>query len=369
MKAKAVISLIFKTILPLIVGMAALVLVIAWLSGMFIEKIPPGEDQVAQRVLSAEEKNRIDEVHEIVQPYYEEAVGTLKASNRTEISARVLAPINKITVRAGQTVVAGETLVELDSRALETQRSQTQASLVAAEAAFRQAESDFRRDAQLYQMKTVPRAQYDQSQANYEVAKAKVNVAKQGVTEADVMLSYTIIKSPRSGIVVDRLAEVGDMAKPGVPLLVIYDPTSLRLEVPVMENLAMKLKIGEKLTVHIDALNKDVAARVDEIVPQAQAASRSFLVKLAMPKSSDMYEGIFGRLRIPAGTRHYLCLNKAAIDHIGQLEFVNVVLPDGHLERRFITTGRSEVPGRIEVLSGLKAGEKVLLNPSEKGNE
>src|SRR3972149_4842975 len=145
--------------------MVLLVGVIAWLSGMFHEKIPPGEEKVVQRTLAEEDKNRIDEVHEIYQPYYEEAVGTLKASSRTEISARVLAPINKITVRAGQAVVAGELLVELDSRALETQRSQVQASRVAAEAALRQAENDFRRDTQLYQTKNVPRAQYDQSQA------------------------------------------------------------------------------------------------------------------------------------------------------------------------------------------------------------
>ncbi|HEY4759286.1 MAG TPA: efflux RND transporter periplasmic adaptor subunit, partial [Thermoguttaceae bacterium] len=248
MTAKTVVSVIFKTILPLLVGMVLLVGVIAWLSGMFHEKIPPGEEKVVQRTLAEEDKNRIDEVHEIYQPYFEEAVGTLKASSRTEISARVMAPINKITVRAGQTVVAGETLIELDSRALETQRSQALASLVAAEAAVRQTENDFRRDMQLYQKKNISQSQYDQSQTNYEVAKAKLNVAKQAVAETEVMLSYTVIKAPKSGIVVDRLAEVGDMAKPGVPLLVIYDPTSLRLEVPVMEDLAMKLEIGQKLT-------------------------------------------------------------------------------------------------------------------------
>src|SRR3972149_3873486 len=346
--------------------MVLLVGVIAWLSGMFHEKIPPGEEKVVQRTLAEEDKNRIDEVHEIYQPYFEEAVGTLKASSRTEISARVMAPINKTTVRAGQTVVAGETLIELDSRALETQRSQALASLVAAEAAVRQTENDFRRDMQLYQKKNISQSQYDQSQTNYEVAKAKLNVAKQAVAETEVMLSYTVIKAPKSGIVVDRLAEVGDMAKPGVPLLVIYDPTSLRLEVPVMEDLAMKLEIGQKLTVRIDALDRDVEATVDERVPQAEAASRSFLVKVALPKAEGLYEGMFGRLKIPAGTRRFLCLNKAAIDHIGQLQFVDVVMPDGSLERRFITTGRSGRPDRVEVLSGLKAGERVLLKTAKK---
>ena len=70
---------------------------------------------------------------------------------------------------------------------------------------------------------------------------------------------------------------------------------------------------------------------------------------------------MFGRLRIPAGTRRHLCLAVPAIDRIGQLEYVEVVLPGNVVERRFIKTGRLGMPGRVEVLSGLHAGERVLL--------
>ncbi|MBN1588054.1 MAG: efflux RND transporter periplasmic adaptor subunit, partial [Pirellulales bacterium] len=76
-----------------------------------------------------------------------------------------------------------------------------------------------------------------------------------------------------------------------------------------------------------------------------------------------LYEGMFGRLRIPAGTRRHLCLATAAIQTVGQLQFVDVVKPDGKtLERRFITTGRLGLPGRVEVLSGLEPGDRVVLN-------
>ena len=70
---------------------------------------------------------------------------------------------------------------------------------------------------------------------------------------------------------------------------------------------------------------------------------------------------MFGRLKIPTGERRFLCLNKAAIERVGQLEFVDVVGPDNVLLRRQIQTGRSGMPGRIEVLSGLKADERVVL--------
>ena len=76
-----------------------------------------------------------------------------------------------------------------------------------------------------------------------------------------------------------------------------------------------------------------------------------------------------GRLLIPAGTRRHLCLATAAIQRVGQLELVDVVHSDGTLERRFIKTGRLGFPGRIEVLSGLKADERVRLRPSNRTEE
>ena len=315
MKLGAIAGVVLKTVLPLIVGLTILIGVLALLAGVFVEKIEPGQTDVATRTLAPDDET--DVVHEIRKSYFEEAVGTLKAASRTEIAARVLAPINRIAVRAGQSVLAGDELIVLDRRALETQRSQTEASLVATQAAVRQTENDYKRAILLLQKKTISREQFDETTAAVEVARAKLNHARQAVAEADVMLSYTTIQAPKAGVIVDRLAEQGDMAQPGVPLLVLYDPTSLRLEVPVMENLAVGLRVGDKLSVRIDALDRNVTAVIDEIVPQAEAASRSFLVKVALPKSEGLFEGMFGRLLIPAGQRRHLCLATAAIQRVG----------------------------------------------------
>jgi len=362
MKAQAIYRRGIK-LAQFILGLTLLVLIIAWMMGVFRRKTEPDllPPRDAVPGLAKAEALKTETVHEIVKDMLIEAVGTLKAAGRTEISARVMAPIEEVNVRAGQLVQEGEKLIRLDDRALKTQRSQAQAALVAAEAALRQAENDYRRDRQLLERKAISQAQMDQSTANLEVSRAKLNAAREALAEAEVMLSYTLITAPRAGVVVDRLAEPGDMARPGVPLLVLYDPTSLRLDVPVMENLAVKLKVGESFRVRIDALNMEVEGKIDEIVPQAEAASRSFLVKVALPKQPGMYEGLFGRLLIPAGKRRYLCLPTAAIQTIGQLQFVTVLRPDGRLERRFIQTGRVGMPGRIEVLSGVKAGERVVL--------
>jgi len=363
---------VVKIGVPLVTGLAflgGLVLVILWMSGVFTEKIEAGQVDVARRKATPDELARVYEVEERVKPYIEEAVGTLRAASRTEVSARVMAPIEEITVRAGSVVRRGDVLVRLDRRDLETQLSQVQASLVAAQAALTNAKNDYARTREAYEKSVRTRESLDKAIEAYRVAQAKLNHAEQALAEARVKLSYTTIAAPRDGVVVDRLAEEGDMAQPGVPLLVLYDPTSLRLEVPVMENLAVNLHVGDELDVRIDALGRTVRATVDEKVPQAEAASRSFLVKARMPRLEGMYEGMFGRLMIPAGRRRHLCLHTGAIETVGQLEFVDVVLPDDTVERRLIKTGRAGYANHVEVLSGLKAGERVVLKQPRKAVE
>lgn len=363
MKGKTRLLAVLKTVVPLLVGLVVMVLIIAWMAGLFTRKIQPGEAAASER-REAPAGAAFDQVHKVRKPYFEEAVGTLKAASRTEISARVLAPINAIYVKAGDTVTEGQKLIELDRGTFETQVSQARARLVGAQAELADAEADFVRKEELLRKATVGQQEVDAARTRRDVAQASLDHARQAEAEARVMLAYTTIAAPQAGMIVDRLAQVGDMARPGVPLLVLYDPTSLRLEVPVPEGLAIQLKRGQKLVVHIDALNKGVDATVDEIVPQAEVASRSFLVKVRLPRSPDLFEGMSGRLLVPAGERDHLCLNMAAIERIGQLEFVKVLRDDGTVERRFIKTGRIGMPGRTEVLSGLKVDEKVLVRPT-----
>ena len=358
--------IIFRSILPSVVGLTVLIAIIAWLSGAFTENVAPGRTTPPAVAL---DDRPSDIVHEVTRQYIEEAVGTLKASSRTEVSARVLARINEVKVSAGDLVNAGDTLVVLDSKELQSHVEQAQQTLLSTTASRRQAQTEFDRAAELLQRKVGTQSEYDARKSQLDVATAEESRAIQAVEAAKIVLAYTTIVAPKAGRVVDRLAEPGDTARPGQPLLVIYDAASLRLEAPVLEKLAVKLKIGDQLDVQIDALDRQVAAVIDQIVPQADAPSRSFLVKATLPRADDLYEGMFGRLLIPAGERRHLCLATDAIQEIGQLQFVQVVRKDNTLERRMIRTGRLGMPGSVEVLSGLKVGERVVLIPAVSTNE
>ena len=352
---------IAETFVPLTAGLVALVLAIAWLAGTFETKITPSTP-TAESVPLANQPT--DLVHEVTKDYIEEAVGTLKAASRTVVSAKVLARIEEITVSAGDQVSEGDVLIRLDSQDLQARLKQADQAVIAATATRKEAETSHQRNKRLVEQNAVSRSEFDKSTRHLEVSRAEELRAQQAVIEAKVMLAYATINAPRSGRIVDRLAEPGDTSRPGEPILVLYDATSLRLEAPVVEHLAVKLRAGDKLDVYIDALDREVESTIDEIVPQADAPSRSFLVKASIPRSDDLFEGMFGRLRIPAGQRRHLCLATNAIHKVGQLEFVEVVTSDGNIEKRFIKTGRLGMPSRIEVLSGLKAGERVVLNTS-----
>lgn len=358
----------FKSIAPLVAGLVALVVIIAWLSGIFRSKIEPSEVEVDVARLAGQPT---DVVHEVTKDYIEEFVGSLKAASRTEVSSKVLSTIEAMNVSAGDVVNEGDELVRLSSREFDSRLRQAEEALQAAEATRIQAETDLRRAKDLVATNAMSKSQFDQAETALKVAKAQESRATQAVTEARVLLSYSTIRAPTTGRVVDRLASTGDMARPGEPLLVLYDAASLRLEAPVSEKLAVKLNVGDKLIVHVDAVDRDVEATIDEIVPQADAASRSFLVKATLPRTGDLYEGMYGRLLIPAGQRRHLCLATDAIQEVGQLQFTTVVREDETLERRLIKTGRLGMPGRVEVLSGVRAGEKVVLrqNPATTTND
>lgn len=351
-----------KKFVPFLLGIVVLVGVVLWLSGFFNETVPPGRTELSvARWDPATEA--VEPVDIIRKPVVEEAVGTIRASDRTTISSRIMSTIQKIHVRAGSEVSPGDVLIELDRAAVERQWNQAQASLTAAEAAWKQAQDDYDRAVRLRQQNpgAMSEQQFNEFKTRLDQAKANVEKARQASAEIEVNLSYCTIVATRKGKIVDRLAEEGDTVSPGVPLLTLYDPGTLRLEVPIIENLATRLAIGERVRVYIDALDREIEGTVDEKVPQADSASRTVLVKIALPETPGLVEGMFGRVKLEAAVRDHLCIPVAAIRRVGQLEFVDVVREDGTKERRLIQTGRLGRPGHTEVLSGVRGGEKVAV--------
>jgi membrane fusion protein, multidrug efflux system len=348
-----------KTIFSVIIGILFMVLLMMWMSGSFHEKIEPMEEIVG-KAIPIPQNAEFSPIKQLERQTYEQAVGTVEAATKTTIAAKILASIEEITVTAGNTVKKGDLLVRLDDRDLQSSLSQAKQSALAAQASLNEALSKYNRAEQLLAGNSISDSEFEQIEAAYKSADANKKKVDKAVEQTEVALTNSEIKSPVDGRVVERFAEPGDLASPGRPLMSIYDPNVLRIEAPVRENLGTHLKIGDPLTVKIDALDITVDGWVDEIVPQAEAATRSFLVKVGIPKQEGLYTGMYGRIIIPTEVREFYCIAEAAIEKVGQLEFA-YVKKGKNLERRLIRTGEEGENGRKELLSGLGIGEEVML--------
>ena len=280
----------------------------------------------------------------------EEALGTVRARLRATLEAKVSGRIRRMPIRVGEEVTAGQVVAALEV-------DEIQARLRQAEARRGQTRRDLERYSTLLKKNAVTRQQFDQVSAAHEVAQANV-------AEARSMLAYATVRAPFGGIVMHKLAEVGDLASPGRPLVEIADPTTLRLEVAVPDALSRFVGVGSRLPVHISALDEPLEATVSEVAPATDPNSRTLTVKLDLPPHPYLRAGQFGRAHIPTGRMQILRLPAAAIRQRGQLELIFVV-EEGTARLRLVRTGK-RFGDEVEVVSGLEAGESVVLDgPSD----
>ena len=287
---------------------------------------------------------RVAEVMDKARTSNEEVVGTVRPKLRAVIEAKVSGKIEKLLVAPGQQVKAGDLLAQLDAREI-------QAKLDQALALREQATRDLERARKLFEQKIT-------SQAEFDTVLARERVAAGAVTETQTALGYTKIVAPFDGVVTRKLADVGDLAAPGKPILEMEDPAAFRFEADVPEALMSEIKIGEKLPVRISAVTTDLEGTVVEMAPVADASSRTFLVKLDLPPTEGVRSGQFGRVLVPTGKTDAVWVPASSLIVRGQMETVFVAV-NQHAQLRLVRTGK-HTSSEVELLAGLSRGEKVI---------
>jgi len=279
-------------------------------------------------------------------------IGTTASEEKINLSARIPAYVNEVFVSAGDKVTKGQKLVTLDDREIREQ-------LAAAEAQFNQAKTEYERAKQLFEKNATTEQALTAAESMYNSARAQVDQVK-------VMLTYAQITSPIDGIVTDRRIEAGDLANPGMPLLSVYDPTRMRLEAPVPVRLLDELALGQEVEVSLERPARTLNGRVTEIVSEVDPSSRTQMVKVHLEDDEgDILPGTFGRLWVEQDSGESIRVPASAVYRVGQLELVQVV-KNGHAVRRLVKTGPS-YGDNIEILSGLKDGETILVSPVKEG--
>ena len=330
-----------------LIGAAILVMVILWSVGVFRTRTPPGRLEYDAGLPLPTNAELFTVKSESIAPRVD-VVGTVASDVKVNISARIPDTVKEVFVAAGSPVKKGQDLLTLDDREIKEQ-------VTAAEAQFKQAEAEFNRARQLFDNKATTEQALTAAQSMFTAARAQWERSK-------VMLTYAQITSPMDGIVTDRRVEPGDLANPGQLLLAIYDPANMQLEVPVPVRLLAKLPIGQSVEVTLDRPATNYQGRVRQIVSEIDPLSRTQLVKVHIEGSgSDLLPGTFGRLWVADDARPAIVIPASAVYSVGQIELVQVVKNQRAI-RRAVRTGTKR-GASVEVLSGLDAGDIVLVNP------
>ncbi len=197
-------------------------------------------------------------------------------------------------------------------------------------------------------------------------AQARIREAEAELAGARVELGYARLVAPGPGVVVAKSVEVGELATPGKPLLTVDDPSSYRLEAQVAGSDAARVRPGQELEARIDDLGSEaLRGRVVEVVPAADPVTRTVTVKVDLPPRPGLRSGLYGRVRVPIGEADALLAPAPAVVERGQVAAVYVVDDAGVARLRLVTLGR-RLGDRVEVLSGLTAGEPVVVEGADR---
>lgn len=331
-----------------------------------------------------------------------EAIRIFSASVASDTTALIVSKavgyIDKVPVKPGQSVKKGDVLITIKSRELEEKKTFADSAMNEALSGIEQAKIGFSMaQSQHEQAKTqfalmkktydryknllaensVSQQEYDQVQAQYKAAEESLNSAQQNVElskekinqvelkkqqaqaargEVEAYLSYTTIRSPFDGVVLEKLSDVGNLAAPGQPLLKVGTNESV-IHAFVSESLAGKIQVGDAAMVEVPAFDKKFSAVVVEVSYDVDPATRKFQVKLS--GGEKFVPGTYVKVAFPVGKEHLLVVPKSALVQRGQLSLVFADV-NGIADMRVVKTGR-EFGDTVEIFSGLAEGEKIVV--------
>lgn len=274
-----------------------------------------------------------------------EVVGTVQAADRAIIAAKISGAIVELPVVLGSRVHKGDLLVKINAQEISARVLQAQAQLT-------QARRNLRREEKLLK-------QHASTPETVKSMRDMLAIANAGYHEAASMLSYTTITAPFSGVITKKIANTGDLATPGMPLLHLEDDSRLQVVTAIPETSAPEIKLHEQLKVTIPTVEQTLSGEIAEISPVIDPRSRTMPVKINLPDTQNLRTGMFARVALPGRAYMTLMIPKQAIVPFGQLNKVFVV--DGTTARlRLVRTGLRE-NDLIEILSGLSAGEQIIV--------
>ncbi len=315
---------------------------------------------------AAELKSAAVEVREIDLAYSAEAV--IEAVRQSTVSAQIAGRIVDLRFDVGDIVKKGEVIVRIDERAASQAVAASEAQVREAEAAARNARVTLERSRQLLAQKFISQAALDKAEADSKQAQARLSAMLAGAGQAATERSFATVIAPYSGVVSARHVELGEMAVPGKPLMTGFDPSTLRAVANVPQAQVAAIQASGKARVEVPSLGRWIEVRQLTVMPAADPRTHTTRVRLELPEDArGVYPGVFARAYFTTGRAPRLLVPREAVFQRSELTGVYVIDDKGAPRLRQVRLGTAGDERSVEVLAGLKPGERVALEPVKAG--
>lgn len=277
----------------------------------------------------------------------DELVGTVRAKMHATLGARQTGRIENFPIKLGDKVQSGELIAELEA-------GEIKAHVEQAEAALEQAERDWKRVSSLFDAGSATRSERD-------AVESRLRITRASLAESRASLLQMRIVAPFDGVITKKWADAGDLATPGNPIVDIENPGILQIEIDIPESIAAPLALNSSLSI-VGNPGSNATAVITELSPAFDPITRTRQAKLQL-KGGSFSSGQFVRVSIPTAERKAILLPRQAVIERGQLELVFSL--DARHARMHLVRTRPHNDGRIEILSGITAGQSIIVQGAE----
>lgn len=289
--------------------------------------------------------------------------GVVEAVNQAVVSAQTSGRIVALPFDVGDYVAKGDVVARFTDTEQQAALAAAQAQLEEARARSAEANQQYDRIADVFKKGLVAKAAFDQAEAGRQAALARVESAAAAVKDAQERLSHTRVLAPYSGIVVNRLTDIGAAVAPGSPLIEGLSLDHLRVRVDIPQQHIGPLRQHKKARVLLSS-GQSVAVEEMRIPPSANASTHSFPVLLTLPTNSiadPVFPGTLVKVAFVSDQQSAILVPREAVARRGEVTAVYVVT-DNHVEFRYIRLGKAVSAESYVVLAGLNEGDTVLLD-------
>jgi len=296
------------------------------------------------------------------------AEAVLEAVRQSTVSAQIAGRVVELRFDVGDYVKKGEVIARIDERAASRALEASEAQVLEARATLANARAQYERSKQLLAQKFISQAALDQAEAAYRSAQARVGALVAGAGQAATERSYATVLAPYSGVVLARHVELGEMASPGRPLMTGFDPATLRVVATVPQAEVAAIEAERKARIEVPSLGRWIEVKSIVIVPAADPRTHTTRIRLELPEGvRGVYPGVYARAHFVTGRAPRLLVPRAAVLHRSEVTAVYVLDERGRPRLRQIRLGSAGDETSVEVLAGLKPGERVALEPVGAG--